>query len=131
MWGNQFKTTFSDLAEYEEKMKNNELTLEDILDNNDIVQDLKTNSNSEFFPFLTNEIMKKLIDYTTKIPKEDNQKIGYKFPFNASEILCSNNMNILNKFFESKEEKKKNINPDDDDLVNLNDIDVNIPEKKK
>ena len=130
MWGNQFKTTFSDLAEYEEKMKNNELTLEDILDNNDIVQDLKTNSNSEFFPFLTNEIMKKLIDYTTKIPKEDNQKIGYKFPFNASEILCSNNMNILNKFFESKKEKKKNINPDDDDLVNLNNIDVNIPEKK-
>ena len=107
MWGSQFKTTFTDLAEYEEKMKNNELTLEDILDNNDIVQDLKTNSNSEFFPFLTNEIMKKLIDYSTKIPKEDNQKIGHKFPFNASEILCSNNMNILNKFFESKEEKKK------------------------
>ena len=40
-----------------EKMKNGELLLEDILNNNDIAQDLKTNTKSEFLSFLTNDII--------------------------------------------------------------------------
>ena len=127
MWGNSYKLTFENLTEYVEKMKNNELTLEDVLDNNDIVQDLKTNSSSEFFPFITEEIMKKLIDYVTKMPKEDDQKSGHKFPFNASEILTSNNMKIINKYFgienENNEDNnfEKDINNNDNNNDNFND----------
>ena len=40
-----------------EKMKNGQLLLEDILNNNDIAQDLKTNTKSEFLSFLTNDII--------------------------------------------------------------------------
>ncbi len=131
MWGNSYKLTFENLTEYVEKMKKNELTIEDVLDNNDIVQDLKTNSSSEFLPFITEEIMKKLIDYATTIPKEDDQKYGHKFPFNATEILTSNNMKIINKYFgidnENNEDNnfEKNINnidkinDDEDDVVNI------------
>ncbi len=126
MWGNSYKLTFENLTEYVEKMKNNELTLEDVLDNNDIVQDLKTNSSSEFFPFITEEIMKKLIDYATTIPKEDDQKYGHKFPFNATEILTSNNMKIINKYFgienENNEDNnfEKDINNNDNNNDNIN-----------
>ena len=73
-----------------EKMKKGELILEDILSNNDIVQDIKTNANSQFFHFFTNDIILKLIDYSLKMPKSDDHKIGYQYPFNATEILCSN-----------------------------------------
>ena len=44
-------------------MKNDELTIKDILDNEDLIQEIKTNSSSVFIPFLSNEIFKKLIDY--------------------------------------------------------------------
>ena len=133
MWGNSYKLTFENLTEYVEKMKNNELTIEDILDNNDIVQDLKSNSSSEFLPFITEEIMKKLIDYSTKIPKEDDQKFGHKFPFNATEILTSNNMEIINKYFGIIENKNNEDNNFENNIINNNNIDddddvVNIKE---
>jgi hypothetical protein len=57
--------------------------------------------------------MKKLIDYVTKMPNEDDQKIGHKFPFNASEILCSNNMKIINKYFNEKNESEKSENDEE------------------
>ena len=44
-------------------MKNDELTIKDILDNEDLIQEIKTNSNSVFIPFFSNEIFKKVIDY--------------------------------------------------------------------
>ncbi len=108
-----YKINQDDFAQYIEKMNNNELTVEDILDQDSIVRDLKTNSSSEFVSFLTNQNMKKLIDYVTKMPNEDDQKIGHKFPFNASEILCSNNMKIINKYFNEKNESEKSENDEE------------------
>ncbi len=126
-----YKINQDDFDKYIEKMNNNELTVEDILDHDSIVRDLKTNSSSDFVSFLTNQNMKKLIDYVTKMPIEDDQKIGHKFPFNASEILCSNNMRIINKYFNDKneseksdneeeknEEESKNEESENDDLLN-------------
>ena len=92
---------------YYEKMEKNELTIEDILDEDELIQDLIENPESKFLPFLTNEVMIKLIDYSLKMPTEDDPKKGHKFPFNATEIICSSNSVITDKFFENNEKKSK------------------------
>jgi hypothetical protein len=40
------------------------------------------------------------VNYISKEPSSDDQKTGYKFPFNSSEILCSENVFVIDKFFE-------------------------------
>ena len=92
----------SNLKPFLDKLELGQLTLEDILNEDIIIQDLKTNNESKFINFLTNEKIKKLIDYSTKFPAEDEPKIGYKYPFNATEILCADNINFQNKFMEEK-----------------------------
>ena len=41
------------------KWKNNELTLENILDEDEIIDDIKFNTDSEFIDFLTKDKIKK------------------------------------------------------------------------
>jgi len=67
------------------------------------------NNKFELFSF-TNEVIRKLIDYSTKMPSEDNLKTGHKYPFNACEILCSDNPFILDKIIDNT----KLANEDDD-----------------
>ena len=93
-----FRTNMTVLQPHLEKLKNNELTLEDILEEEDIMQDLKSNKNSQFSSFFTNENIRKLIDYATRLPKSDEKNVGYKYPFNATELLCSDNSAILERF---------------------------------
>ena len=83
------------LQPFIEKMNKGELTLENILEEDEIVQDIKTNPNSKFIDMLSNEAIRKLIDYATKMPKADDQKTGHKFPFNATEILCCDNASVV------------------------------------
>jgi hypothetical protein len=52
-----------------------------------------------YFSF-SGEVIRKLIDYATKMPLSDDIKIGFKFPFNACEILCSENSFILDRLLE-------------------------------
>ena len=51
----------------------------------------------------------KLIDYIIIEPLEDNFKSAHKYPFNASEILCSENVFVIDKFFEELKTKDKEI----------------------
>ena len=97
-----------------EKMNNGELTLENILDEDSIIQDIKSNNDSHFLNFFTNEQIKKLIDYSTKMPSSNDHKIGYKYPFNATEILCSENTNFQKKLMSEKPIEQK----DEIDIVN-------------
>lgn len=69
------------------------------------------------------EKVKLLLDYIIKFPKEDDYKIGYKFPFIASEILNCDIDKILNYFFTYEDknnkptknsEEKKECNEDDE-----------------
>ena len=85
-----------------EKMEKGELTLEDILNEDRIIQDIRTNHNSKFISFFTKEKIQKLIDYSTKFPSEDNHNVGYKYPFNATEILCTDNLSFQNKLMAGK-----------------------------
>ena len=55
-------------------------------------------------------MIRKLIDYSTKMPLEDELRTGHKYPFNACEILCSDNPFILDKIIENT----KLANEDDD-----------------
>ena len=72
-----------------QKLEKGELTLEEILEEDEVIKDIKNNNDSQFINFFTSEKIKKLIDYSTKIPSKDEHNIGYKYPFNATEILCS------------------------------------------
>ena len=108
------RNNYHALQPWIEKMKNNQLTVENMLEEDEIVQDLKSNQNSQFLNLLSNENIRKLIDYATKMPASDDQKIGHKFPFNATELLCCDNtiivdriMNELQMGDESEEEEKE------------------------
>ena len=94
-------------------MKQGELKVEDILDEDEIVQDVKSNPSTELIQFFNSEIIKKLIDFSTKmpnVPTDDKQKvdkkIGFKFPFNATEILCSDNAAIMDLFVKTNDENQ-------------------------
>ena len=83
-----------------EKMKRGELTLELILEEDEIIQDLKTNPNSQFIGMLSNEAIRKLIDYSTKMPKSNDKNVGFKYPFNATEILCCDNNKVMERIMQ-------------------------------
>ena len=99
---------FTDFSPFLERMKKGELTLEEILNNDSIIEDIKTKDQSEFLDFFTNDQMKKLIDYSTRFPKSDDHNTGYKYPFNSTEILCTENIIFYNKLMTEKIIKEKN-----------------------
>ena len=142
------KTTLPNFTQLIDKMNSNQLTLEDILDNDDLISDLKTNTNSQFLPFFSDEIIKKLIDYSTKMPSVDSdQKHGHKYPFNATEILCSDNIILIEKIFNEnnpessqneeineKKEKAENEEENDEEILPVavdDENDVNKEENNK
>ena len=92
----------SNLSSFVEKLDKNELTLEDILNEEEIIKDIKNNNDSKFLKFFTNKTIQKLIDYSTKMPESNEHNIGYKYPFNSTEILCSENINFQNKLMSEK-----------------------------
>ena len=81
---NDFRPNLSSIIE---KMNKGELTLENILDEDSIIQDIKSNNDSQFLNFFTNEQIKKLIDYSTKMPLSNDHKIGYKFDCKDTNIF--------------------------------------------
>ena len=100
------------LNKHIEKMKNNQLTIENILEEDDIIQDLKLNTNSQFLSMLSNEAIRKLMDYATKMPQVDDQKIGHKYPFNATEILIADNSEIQSRIMNEIKYKESEFNED-------------------
>ena len=122
------------LQPFIEKMKRGELTLENILEEDEIIQDLKTNPNSQFINMLSNAAIRQLIDYATKMPKSDEKNIGYKYPFNATEILCCDNNAVMERIMnemrmgedsDDEEDEKDEAEKDNKEEVNSDD------EKKK
>ena len=131
------------LQPFIDKMKRNELTLENILDEDEIIQDLKNNKNSQFSAFFSSENVRKLIDYATKMPKSEEKNVGYKYPFNATELLCCDNIGIMDKFMneikmggdssdeeEEKEEKEEKPKMLERKRKNNKDLDLNSSSEK-
>ena len=77
----------------EETNITNEIKIEDILDNDDYINSLKTNSNSKFRKILTTKNIIKLIHYCL-LPKEEKNlknelKIEIRYAYYSCQILCS------------------------------------------
>ena len=123
------------LSKHIEKLKNNQLTIENVLEEEDIIQDLKLNSNSQFLSILSNEAIRKLIDYATRMPSSDDQKIGHKYPFNATEILCADNSSIQERIMNELQYKESEFFEDlkegKDDKENKGDEKVEKKEEKE
>ena len=136
------------LQPFIERMKKGELTLENILQEDEIIQDLKTNPNSQFINMLSNAAIRQLIDYATKMPKSDEKNIGYKYPFNATEILCCDNNVVMERIMnemrmgedsddeedekeEAEKENKDEENSDDEKKKEENEEFVEVKEDEK
>ena len=82
----------------------------------------------------------KLIDYCTKMPKEDKINEGHKFPFNACELLCSLNGFNINRILlmednendnqEKKDEKEEEEKKEDEKKEDEKKEDKKEEEKK-
>ena len=135
------RNNFMALQPFIEKMKNGQLTLENILEEDEIIQDLKANQNSQFLSMLSHENIRKLIDYATKLPQAEDQKIGHKFPFNATELLCCDNCVITDRLLneievaedsesEEKEDDEKG-EKDEEEFVEVKEDEVKQEKKKE
>ena len=74
-----------------EKYMKNELIIEDILNSNECINDLKTNQKSKYATILSTQNIHKLISYCI-YPSKSKVDISYKtlrYPYYSCEILCS------------------------------------------
>ena len=105
---NEIKNIESNINSIEKKLNSPNTTLEDLLEEEDIITEIR-NQNQKLIDFFDENKIKNLVNYIIKEPKEDNELIGYKFPFIASEILNSDDDRILSYFINTKSELE-NIN---------------------
>lgn len=127
-----------------DKMNRGDLEVSDILDSDDLLTEVKTSISQLGSFFNDSTRIKELLDYVIREPEEDEHKRGHKYPFNACELICSENQSILNKVFfdqkaceeEEEEDDKKHDNKRDDDdfLMELGEIkkdeDIEITNKE-
>jgi len=103
------------------KKEEGTLTIEEILDSNDAISDLKLNPSSQLQDFITIDNLNKMIDYCIKMPENDEYEKGHKYPYYSCELLCSmNGLNIdkLLKMPNNDLEKKEEINVDPEENEN-------------
>ena len=81
----------------EEKLSKNDITLEDFLDEDDIVFNLKL-ENKKLIQYFNREIIKKLINYITIENENDDLIYGHKYPFVAYNILYAD-IHLINDYF--------------------------------
>ena len=109
---------FNQRSEIDDLLDNEDTTLEQVLSENEVVNEIKVN-NKRLIEFFTRDKIIKLIHYIIDMPEEsDEHDRMYKFPFVASEILSSDSPALLDMFFKS-EINRKNIPADNDKLFLL------------
>ena len=104
---NEVKNIESNINSIEKKLNSPNTTLEDLLIEDDLLSEIR-NQNQKLIEFFDKDKIKCLINYIIKEPKEDNDLIGHKFPFVASEILNSEEEKILYYFLNTKSEIENN-----------------------
>ena len=88
-----FEKPFKEIPFYTitEKLRKNELSIEDILSSNECIEDLKYNPNSKYKKILTTKNIIKLISLCI-YPSDPNIIITYntlRYPYYSCELLCS------------------------------------------
>lgn len=100
-----------------EKLKNGELSIEDVLKEPELVNSFKVTSSCQLQDILTKENMMQMIHFSISYPEYDDYNLAYKFPFNSCEILSSDNVKVLDKFFElTKKQVYESLVEDDDEI---------------
>ena len=109
LFGSNFWSSFKQQPSesIENLLKQADCPLEDLLDDEDILQEFK-NSNKNLLKYLDREKIKKLIDFITVMPEEDEHDRGHKYPFVSNEVFNCDVNEIIDKFF---------ISPADDVVV--------------
>jgi hypothetical protein len=84
-------STIISLDLIKEKFQRGELTIKDILDNDECINDLRTNPISQYREMITSDNIKILIDYCLKCNMElkENSQSYLRYPYYSSQILCS------------------------------------------
>ena len=88
-----FEKPFKEIPFYTitEKLRKNELSIEDILSSNECIEDLKSNPNSKYKKIITTKNILKLISLCI-YPSDPNIIITYntlRYPYYSCELLCS------------------------------------------
>ena len=132
-FSNDFKNSslFSINPQLEEKLSKNDCTLEEILDENDIINEIKK-KNDKIKNFFNQDNIKKLIHYVIDEPSIDDEKIGYKYPYVSCEILKSELPFITDYFILNNNDydKKHKNNNSKDDKNNKENIEKNNNDEK-
>jgi hypothetical protein len=84
-------STIISLDLIKEKFQRGELTIKDILDNDECINDLRTNPISQYKEMITSDNINILIDYCLKFNKDLNEssQSDLRYPYYSSQILCS------------------------------------------
>ena len=114
----------------EEKLKKSDCNIDELLDEEEIIQEMKNQNAKLLNLYLINltfsfdkQNVKLLLDYIISEPVNDDHKKGHKFPFIASEILNCD-VNKINEFFTAteaellaKDRKCSSVSNADSDMV--------------
>ena len=95
------------------KLKDPNTTLEDLLKEDELLQELKS-QNNDLINFFNKEKIKQMLNYITKEQEDDKLK-GYKFPFVCSQIFGLEIDNIMKYFFITNKEMQELENKDNKD----------------
>ena len=125
---NEIENTESNINSIEKKLNSPDTTLEDLLIEDDLLSEIR-NQNQKLIEFFDKDKIKSLVNYIIKEPKEDNDLIGHKFPFVASEILNSEEDKILYYFFNTKSEQENKNYKSDEMNLKINDDEKNNNKK--
>jgi hypothetical protein len=110
----------------EEILNNKECSVEKLLEDDDCLQEFK-NLNEKLVSYFDHDKIKKLIDLITVMPPENCTHLrGHKLPFIASEIFNCEINQILDKFFDTKEEPLS----DDEEEKREENVQKQSPEKE-
>ena len=105
----------------EKKLKDPNTEVEDLLKEEDLLQELRS-QNEKLIDYFDRNKIKRLIDYIIKEPEVDEQEKGYKFPFLCSQIFGLELDKMIDHFFvtnkQLEEEKKKNEKKEEKNEVN-------------
>lgn len=112
------------------KLRNNTLSIEDILLHDECIYDLKTNNKSKYKKILTTDNIIKLIDYSLySTPKNQeleheniSMNISLKFSYYSSELLCSRNILNFRKSIKNIEIVNKMQSKEETNLINMEEL---------
>ena len=112
------------------KLRNNTLSIEDILLHDECIYDLKTNNKSKYKKILTTDNIIKLIDYSLySTPKNQeleheniSMNISLKFSYYSSELLCSRNILNFRKSIKNIETANKMQSKEETNLINMEEL---------